>query len=139
MTVGIAALRAHLAGADVDGARGYSRRAPVPEYPCFVVGPPLTLPYHRTHGRRLKVDLVVTVYASMAVSVAAGEDDLDRLMSYDGVPAALEATSTAELTVVAKTGTNFREFSLVDDDGAPVADLLAGDIAVEITYKETPS
>lgn len=131
----LVAIRDQLAAADVTGAHGYPRPSTsVTRWPAFVVRY-AGVEYRRTHARRRRATAVVTIYCSTAAGVEAADVELDRLASPDLVPAALEATSTADLEVVVDEATNWRPVTLQLDDQTDI-DLLAVDLLVRLNHKE---
>lgn len=127
------AARETIAAANADGIEGYARPpGDVAVFPCYIVGDPDPITYHSAFGSRHTATLPIRV----VVARSAEQDStkaLDDLVSFDGLPAALEALDPAgtydELVAVELVG-GYADFI---QDGQPVG--LAADITARVVFK----
>lgn len=124
------------AGIDADDLDvvGYARPpGQIARFPAAVVGDPSSIVYHGAAGRRVVVTIPVRVIVART-AVQDGTDLLDDLVSYDGLPTALEdiAGGSWEQLVVNELTGGYADFVQA---GKPIG--VTADLTCQLTFKPT--
>jgi hypothetical protein len=125
------AARTAIAAAAPAGVTGYPRPpGHLPHMPALVVGDPVELEYHV--AAKLRHEAIIPL--RLIVSRSAEQDstaELDTLISYDQVPAALEAAAPSGYTqiVIESCSGGYAEYV---QDGRPIG--LAADLTARVVF-----